>query len=280
MEERWATVSGGRMRYLVGGTGEPLVLVHGIAASSFSYRLNWGELAQRFRVFVPDLMHIRGGGRREKLDGSLRGNARRMAEFLDDVGLQRADILGTSHGGAVVMELAAMVPERFERMILIAPANPFARRYHRVLRFYQSAAGAIFTRIVPFMPGRAWNYGIGRMYADSRRVPAGTGIGYARPLRARGAIRHIVACIESFAEDVEGLRAKLPKLAKIPTLVIWGDRDPVVEVASGHHLRQALQAEIAVMHAVGHLPYEESPQEFNRIVIEWLEKPSRSPDAL
>lgn len=267
------------MRYLVGGAGKPLVLVHGIAASSFSYRLNWYELSQRFRVFVPDLMHIRGARRREKLDGSLHGNAQRIADFLHDVGLQRANILGTSHGGAVVMELAATAPERFERMILVAPANPFAHRYHRVLRFYQSAAGAIFTRIVPFMPGRAWNYGIGRMYADSRRVPAGTGIGYSRAMRAPGVIRHIVSCIESFAEDVEGLRAKLPELAKIPTLVIWGDRDPVVEVASGHHLRQALQAEIAVMHAVGHLPYEESPQEFNRIVIEWLEKTSRSPDA-
>lgn len=164
------------------------------------------------------------------------------------------------------MELATLAPERFRRMILVSPANPFARRYHPLLRFYLTTLGGFFLRAVPFMPARVWDYGIGRMYANPKSMTAGTGLGYARPLRSRGAMPYIRSCIQTFAEDVEALRPKLPQLSKIPTLIIWGDRDPVVEVESGYKLQQALGAKLEIMPGIGHLPYEESPEEFNRIV--------------
>lgn len=273
MEERWAVVSGGRMRYLVGGSGRPLILLHGIAASSFSFRLNCAELTRRFRVFLPDLINlvpVNGVSN----DYSIPGNAQRILEFLDQFGLQKADILGTSHGGAVIMELASFAPERFQRMILVAPANPFARRYHRILRFYLSRVGKILVHLVPYMPGRAWDYGIGRMYADPGEMVAGTGLGYALSLRPRGATTRILSSLTTFAEDVENLRPKLQAIAQIPTLIIWGDRDPVVEMKSGCELQQQLRAEMVLMKNVGHMPYEERPEEFNRIVIEWLERHS------
>jgi pimeloyl-ACP methyl ester carboxylesterase len=266
LEERWVQVSGGRMRYRVGGVGKPLVLLHGIAASSFSFRLNWADLTRDFQVFLPELINLLGDHGVPTLDGSLRSNALRMREFLDGVGLEKAAILGSSHGGAVVMELATTSPERFDRMILVSPAGPFATRYHGILRFYQSAPGRLFIRLVPFLPGRAWDYGIGRMYADPKSMAAGTGLGYARPLRTRGAIRQIQSSLKTFAKDVEALLPKLPALSRIPTLIIWGDRDPVVEVQSGYALQQALGADLVVMQGVGHLPYEEKPDEFNQIV--------------
>ena len=271
MEERWAVVSGGRMRYQVGGSGRPLILLHGIAASSFSFRLNCAELTRRFRVFVPDLINLVPVNGVSK-DYSIPGNAQRVLEFLDQLGLQKADILGTSHGGAVIMELASFAPQRFQRMILVAPANPFAKRYHGTLRFYLSPVGRIFVHLVPYMPGRAWDYGIGRMYADPREMVAGTGLGYARSLRPRGATTRILSSLATFVEDVERLRPKLQAIAQIPTLIIWGDRDPVVEMKSGFELQHQLRAEMVLMKNVGHMPYEERPEEFNRIVIEWLER--------
>ena len=257
------------MRYLVGGSGSSLILVHGIAASSFSFRFSWPELTQDLRVFVPDLLNIQTPVK-GALDGCLHANALRIREFIEAVGVANADILGSSHGGAVVMELAAAAPERFRRMILVSPANPFARRYHRLLRFYMTMAGGLFLRMVPFMPARAWDYGIGRMYAYPKSMAAGTGLGYRRPLRTRGAIPYIRSCIRTFADDVDALGPKLPQMSKIPTLIIWGDRDPVVEIESGYKLQQALGAELAVMQDVGHLPYEERPEEFNRLVKKFV----------
>jgi pimeloyl-ACP methyl ester carboxylesterase len=271
MEEQWASVAGGRLRYLVGGRGPSLVLVHGIAASSFSFRLNCAELTEHFRLFVPDLMNVGYSDRIPGLDGSLHANATRLLEFLDQAGIETADVLGSSHGGAVVMELAALAPERFRRVILVSPANPFANRYDAVLKFYLGTAGTIFMRLVPFLPGRFWDYGIGRMYADPRRMPKGTGIGHARPLRIRGTVGYILDSLRTFAADIEGLRPKLPAISKIPTVLIWGDRDPVVEIQSAYQLQKAIEAELIVLPGLGHLPYEESPAEFNRVLLDYLQ---------
>ena len=276
MEERWASVSGGRLRYLVGGSGPPLVLVHGIAASSFSFRFNFVELMREFRVFVPDLMHLEDCPSMVHLDGSLRAASVRLSEFLADVDVKRANVLASSHGGSVVMKLAAITPERLERAVLVSPANPFARHYRAVVRFYLSPLGRVFIRLAPLAPGRVWDYGIGRMYADPRGMAAGTGIGYAAPLRRKGTTNYLLSCLETFSEDLEGLRAELATITRIPTLLIWGDRDPVVEIESGYQLKDALGAEMVVMRGIGHLPYEESPQEFNRIVLEYLRGASAS----
>jgi pimeloyl-ACP methyl ester carboxylesterase len=197
---------------------------------------------------------------------------------MEVLGLEAADIVGSSYGGTVVMEMAASSPHRFRRMILVSPANPFAGQYEGVLRFYLSFLGGLFMRGVPFLPGRAWDYGVGRMYADPRRMAAGTGIGYARPLRQRGTTKFILAILKTLAADIEALREKLPAMSRVPTLVIWGDRDRVVELDSGVKLKQALGAEMAIIKGVGHLPYEEMPEEFNRVLIAYLRRSSRSGD--
>jgi pimeloyl-ACP methyl ester carboxylesterase len=92
-------------------------------------------------------------------------------------------------------------------------------------------------------------------------------------------IPHIVSSLRTLTADIDALRPKLAAISRIPTLLIWGDRDPVVELESGHRLQQALAAEMEVMTGVGHLPYEEDPSEFNRIVRQYLRKSeSGSPD--
>ena len=256
-------MSGGRLRYLVQGTGAPLLLLHGIVASSFSFRLVSRELSREFRLFVPDL-RVAGA------DASLRATATRILELLDHECIESADLLGSSHGGAVAMELTAMAPERIRRLILVSPANPFARGYHRVANFYLSWSGGIVIRLAPFAPIRIWEYAMQRMCGRTSRLATDMALGYRQPLRERGMTTHIRSSLQTFIAEIEALREKLPDLRKIQTLLIWGDSDPVVELDSGHQLQQALGAEMAVMPGIGHLPYEESPEEFSRIVLNYL----------
>ncbi|HET9743277.1 MAG TPA: alpha/beta hydrolase [Terriglobales bacterium] len=255
------------MSYLVGGSGNPLVLVHGIGLSSFTWRLNWEALGEHARLFVPDLLSISS---KAKLDCSLEGYAARLKEFLDATNIDQTDIVASSHGGAVALALAATARERLRSLVLVSPANPFARRYHRMVQFYLGTLGGIFLRCAPFLPGPFWDYGIARMYADRARLVRGRGIGYARPLRKRGATRRVLSTLRSFINDLDRLRDKLPVVAQIPTLLVWGDRDPVVEIESAEPLRQVLHAKLAIIPNTGHLPYEEAPEEFNRIILDFL----------
>lgn len=245
------------------GSGAPLVLLHGIVASSFSFRLITPELSRDFRLYLPDLL-VAGA------DASLKATASRMLQLLDRAGVDSANLLGSSHGGAVAMELSAMAPQRIQRLILVSPANPFARGYHRIVKFYLSPTGGIFIRLAPFAPVLIWEYAMRRMCGRASRLAKDIGLGYRQPLRQSGVTAQIRSSLQTFISEIEALREKLPDLSKIPTLLIWGDRDPVVEFDSARELQQALGADMVVMPGVGHLPYEEAPEEFSRIVLKYL----------
>lgn len=245
------------------GSGAPLVLLHGIVASSFSFRLITRELSREFRLYLPDLLVVGA-------DASLKATAYRILQLLDHAGVDSANILGSSHGGAVAMELSAIAPHRVQQLILVSPANPFARGYHRIVKFYLTRPGGMFIRLAPFAPVPVWEYAMRRMCGPASRLAKDIGGGYRHPLRQSGMTNQIRSSLETFISEIEALREKLPDLRKIPTLLIWGDRDPVVEFDSANQLQQALGAEMVVMRGVGHLPYEEAPEEFSRIVLQYL----------
>ncbi|HLK34108.1 MAG TPA: alpha/beta fold hydrolase, partial [Terriglobales bacterium] len=106
---------------------------------------------------------------------------------------------------------------------------------------------------------------------DPRRIPPGTLAGYAAPLAIRGAFEYPLTIVRGWREDMQNLAAALPRIAGIPTLLIWGSRDRVIPVASATRLQQQFRdCKLIVLQGAGHLPYEELPEEFNRAVLEFL----------
>ena len=77
--------------------------------------------------------------------------------------------------------------------------------------------------------------------------------------------------MRTWTGDLRELEALLPKLAPIPTLLMWGDKDPAVYVSSLEPLaRHFPNSQKVVFPGVGHLPYEECPEEFNRALMDFL----------
>jgi haloalkane dehalogenase len=75
----------------------------------------------------------------------------------------------------------------------------------------------------------------------------------------------------SWNRDLKELESALPRIANIPTLLIWGSKDTAVDPASAAQLKQRLRdCRLVIIEGVGHLPYEEAPEEFNRAVAEFL----------
>ena len=76
------------------------------------------------------------------------------------------------------------------------------------------------------------------------------------------------------------LQAVLPQLRNVPTLLVWGSKDRAVDAASAEPLRSNFQsAQFAVIEGAGHLPYEECPEEFSRIVTDFLQSAPASAGA-
>jgi pimeloyl-ACP methyl ester carboxylesterase len=275
VEEHWVTLDGAResarMRYLRAGSGPALLLVHGLLGYSFSWRFAIPALAQHATVYAIDLLGTGFSDRPPGLDCSFKASAERLIQFMDKTGLASCDLLGTSHGGAVAMFAAALAPERFRRLILVDPVNPWSAHGKRLTAFLSSLVVApLFANLTPHVRSLHEFYHR-RMFGDPGRIPPDSLEGYRKPMRIPGSYEYALAVARSWNRDLKELESALPRIANIPTLLIWGSKDSAVDPASAEQLKQRLRdCRLVMFEGVGHLPYEEAPEEFNRVVAEFL----------
>ena len=269
VEERWAVLDGHRMRYLHAGRGRPLLLIHGLLGYSFSWRFNLTELGRHFSVYAPDLMGL-GFSDRPAIPCSLRETTGLVQRFLDEAGIANFDLLGTSYGGAVALRLASLEPARISRLILSAPANPWSPR-GKWLSVLLSRAP--FRYAVPSICASEWlrQWQLNHVYADPQRIAEGTLDGYVAAINVPGTAEHVARLLRTWNQDLRELRTLLPRVAEIPTLLIWGSDDQIVPQTSIAPLRACLRnSELIMLEGAGHVPYEEVPEDFNRAVIAFL----------
>jgi pimeloyl-ACP methyl ester carboxylesterase len=276
VEECWMEIEGARMRYLRSGSGPPVILLHGLLGYSFSWRFTMPALAPYATVYALDMLGAGFSDRANTLDFSMRACARRVVRFAEQLRLSFVDLLGTSHGGAVAMMaaeefLAAGSRVKLTSLVLVAPLNPFSSHGKRLAPFLGTPLGAALFRLTfPRMPF-LFPYAHRRMYGDRNNIPPGTLEGYMAPLAIPGLFEHGLKIVRTWTQDLAELEATLPKLASLPTLLLWGRDDPAVYAASARRLAQFfLNPQTVIFPGVGHLPYEECPEEFNRALIEFL----------
>jgi pimeloyl-ACP methyl ester carboxylesterase len=252
-----------------------MLLIHGLIGSSANWRESIDPLAQVASVYAIDQLNAGQSQRVIGLDASLDAAADRIAAAMDALGLGRADIVGHSHGGAVVLMFAARHPQRVRRLILFAPANPWSYPKNRLVRVFSTPLGRLVARIGPYLPSRLQQIGLDRMFGDPARIPEGCLQTYIQDLRVPGTMLYILEIVRDWFAEMAKLKAALPRVAGIPTLLLWGDRDFAVEPASAAQLQRILRpSELHIVPGGGHLLFEELPQQTNHILLEWL---NRSP---
>jgi pimeloyl-ACP methyl ester carboxylesterase len=298
VEECWMEVDGARMRYLRAvpsspllakearsgapqarngaSSGPALILLHGLLGYSFSWRYTMPALAPYATVYAPDMMGAGFSDRRAGIDHSMRGTARRLLQFIRRLGVSSFDLLGTSHGGAVAMFGAAEclggnTRLQLRRLVLVAPVNPYSAHGRWLAPFFGSDFGAALFRLSIARMNFLYPYWHARMYGDRARIPPGTLEGYVAPLTKPGLFEHALSIVRTWTQDLRELEATLPKLVGLPTLLMWGSKDSAVYASSAKPLSKYFpDSQLIIFPGVGHLPYEECPEEFNRELIEFL----------
>lgn len=280
VEESWVTLDApqgaAHMRYRRAGSGPALLLIHGLLGYSFSWRFVIPALAEKHTVFAPDILGAGLSDRPVGLDCSTQACAQRLLSFMDKTGIDSCDLLGTSHGGAVAMKAAALAPSRIRRLILVAPVNPWSA-HGKSLAWLLSRrlTTALFLRLGPRIRVLDEFY-LRRVFGDPRRIPPDSLAGYRAPLLRPGFFEYPLGVLRSWNRDLWDLESILPRIAHIPTLLIWGSLDAAVDPASAAFLKRHFNnCRLLTMEGVGHLPYEEVPEEFNSAVNEFLPDISR-----
>jgi len=256
-------IEGVTLHYEEKGSGKPLVMVHGFGGSTFSFRYQLEEFSHDYRCIAVDL---KGFGYSERVKGgdySLSEQARLVLRALDLLGVDRFVLMGHSMGGDVSMRVAAMAPDRVEKLILVATATgqklwvmprlPFLRP---ILNFFIRASAPRYAK---------------RLFYDSNLVDHKAIIeGYRQTARIKGS-RNTVW------EMWNGVRAdKLIdyKRIRMPTLILWAEKErilPLPSMALWWLRRKLRHAEVVKIPRTGHLLLEERPEAANAAIRRFLQ---------
>jgi abhydrolase domain-containing protein 6 len=254
LADKRVEVDGHRIAYLDGGSGEPLLLLHGFGASRDNWTPIARELTRHFRVIAPDLPGYGDSSRRPGAGYSLDRQLARITGFAHALGLTRFHLGGNSMGGYLAAHYAARNPAAVASLWLLAPAGVMGAAPSEVMTALARGANPLlvrneadFERVIDLCFVRApW------MPAAFRRV-------LARRAMADAAF-HAGLFGEMFDAPV-AFEDALPGLA-IPTLICWGERDRILD-ASGASILQTLLpgSRLALMPGTGHVPMMEKPRE-------------------
>jgi len=270
VREEFVLVGGHRMRYLTAGSGPPLMFLHGLLGFSFSFSENLAPLAKIATVYAPDFLNT-GYSERPKTGATLSDLADQVSNFMAAIGVAKADLLGSSHGGSIAMLLAAKSPEKVGKLILVSPANCWSESGGRLaVTLVSTAFGRMIAPHLGFLSTLGTAFFVRRLYHDFSRALPGTIAGYAAPLRDSQGLNYCVDVARAWRRDFEELKTSMYLLRNVPTLLIWGTHDPVVPLETGKALLSEFRNARLVTLDAGHLPYEELPEEFNRCVTDFL----------
>jgi pimeloyl-ACP methyl ester carboxylesterase len=237
---RYLKLNGHRIYYEQYGSGPPLVMVHGLAASTSWWRRNIPCFAQHYTVYALDLVGF--GHSRSWLPLGVDDAAELLAAFIAALGHQRVDLMAHSLGGHISLLLAARYPERVNKLVLAA-----------------AAGGAAMWASMPAMICRAL---MASLYCGPRFLPIVT----LDSLRA-GPIVLWKAATNLLQSDIRPLYAQIHN----PTLLIWGDRDVLVPIRIGDLLLHALpNVRIEIIQRAGHVVMFDQAERFNQLALDFL----------
>jgi len=178
--------------------------------------------------------------------------ARFMIHFLDEMGVDRAHLVGHSHGGRVSIALAADEPQRVGRLLLIDSAGIPPRRGWRYRR-----------RVAVAKLGRV----AGKLGAPGRRLQ--------ERMRARVASRDYLEASEAMrgtfrAVIAADLTGRMPRI-RASTLLVWGDRDDDTPLWMGRRMEELIpDAGLVVLEGAGHYSYADAPGQFGAVARQFL----------
>lgn len=274
-QSRTATVHGRSVGYVEAGSGDLLLLIHGMAGTAENWASVIEPLALDRAVIAPDFpghgTSAPGGG-----DYSLGSLASGLRDLMLTLGHERATLVGHSLGGGVAMQFTYQFPEMVERLVLVSSGG-LGPDVSPILRAAALPGADLFisaTAGVGQMVGSTLGRGLGALGLRPSADVAEVARGYASlsdPDRRKAFLATLRAVVGTDGQRVAG-QDKLYLAEALPLLIVWGDRDPIIPVEHGEDAhRQLPNSRLEVFEGVGHVPQLESPGRFVAVLQRFLE---------
>ena len=278
-----------RVHHMLGGRGSPVLFIHGLGSSGYmEWRRNLETTAVRHRVLAPDLP---GYGRTDKPRAryTVPYFARFIERYMEDRGLRSAALVGASLGGRVALEVALDKPRLVRRLVLVNTLGlgrpkvqmtqmayglvTIPRVGEAVMRFARDALDwappNMIRRVVARYAGST---------SDLEKTLDDAYLANLRELYATAEFHNAyLATIRSLIRPGallgghHDVTRRLNEL-KVPVQLIWGANDPLFPVAHAARAQSLIEgSQLAVIQGAGHTPQAERPEEFNRVLHNFLD---------
>lgn len=261
-------VDGLNVHYRDEGAGEPLVLLHGWAASLHTWE-GWAErLEEDFRVIRLDLPAFGLTGPAAGADYSMDYYVEFLDHFLSSLDIDEVYIAGNSLGGGITWFYAAKHPEKVKKIILLDAAG-YEMEGPSITRL--ASPGIIRAAIRHISPRYAIRFLVKQVYGDKEKVTEETVSRYYRLLLREGNREVLFKPLDkTMDQNKEGVQKLLNSIG-IPALIMWGEKDAWIPLDLARRFERDIpNARLITYETAGHIPMEELPEETARDAKEFL----------
>jgi pimeloyl-ACP methyl ester carboxylesterase len=260
--EKFIEMSHGKTRYWEAGSGFPTILIHGAGWTSGceTWALNIGPLSEKLHVYAIDCLNW-GLGDVFNQEMSFAYLVDHVREFMDVLGIEKANIIGHSMGGWIVTLFAYESPDRVNKLVNVAGGGTANRPLQNMVEFKVPSAETITGQI-------------------SHRFPEGT-VDVAElaatfikktedPLQGE-AFGNVMKHMTNPMTRVRYNTLRRMPLIKAPTLVLWGKDDETNNVSMGEETAAAIPgARLVIFEKTGHMLPQQQAAHFNEEVLAFL----------
>jgi pimeloyl-ACP methyl ester carboxylesterase len=275
LEVEYRTIHGHRRAFVRAGSGPALLLIHGIGDSSATWLQLIPLLAQHHTVIAPDLLG-HGCSDKPRADYSVAAYANAMRDLLSVLDIERATVVGHSLGGGVAMQFAYQYPDRCERLVLVSSGG-VSREVHPLLRL---AATPTADLLLPLLGSRVTQYSLALLMRLMKAMDTDLGrdaddwmrVCQAFPsVTARSAFVRTLRAVVDWRGQVVTMLDRCYLTRGMPTLLIWGARDPVIPFEHARIVHKAMPgSRLEVFESAGHLPHRSDPKRFLSVLREFI----------
>jgi len=267
---------GRRVRTVTMGEGpDDVILLHGLGATKSSFFETAATLAPHHRVHAIDFPGFGGSSKPPMAPYSARWFAETVVQVMDQLGIERAHLVGNSMGGRVAIEVGMRRPDRVRALALLCPAVAFIKRgWHPLVRMLRPEFGLLPHRYPrQVVAAQFWS-----MFHDPDTVdPAVADIvvdEFQRLYRTAGARFAFLCAARNIYLDApwgkNGFYARLSDL-EAPAMFIWGSHDRLIPAAFKRHVAEWLpNATQHVLERCGHVPQVEHAELTNGLLREFF----------
>ena len=261
MDEKFVTIDGNKIRYLESGkSDEHIVLIHGLGASAERWEFVIPELSKHYSVIVPDLIGF-GHSDKPSVDYTTDFFSDFLGNFLQKLEIHKTNIIGSSLGGQITAEFTSKNQDVIENLVLVSPSG-IMKHSTPALDAYVMAA--LYTNLdvaknaFEMMAGssRVINQKIIKDFVKRMKLP-----------NAKMAFMSTLLGLK----NADSITKSLQKIT-VPSLIIWGEDDPVIPVKYADDFVSSIQdCRFYMMDNCGHTPYVDDPARFSKLVLDFLE---------